>query len=219
MQREPYFTPQTLQTQAQAMLREVAFLRERHADLRFEPEQAALLVLDLQSYFLHPHSHAFVPSGPAILSNIQRLIHRFCHRRRPVVLTRHLNTDENAKMMARWWRRILRPDTPLSTLVADLDCSCGQILLKSQYDAFLYTSLEDMLRRQGVDQVVITGIMTHLCCETTARSAFQRGFTVFFCVDGTATYNRALHNATLLTLSHGFAIPVLCEEIETWLGE
>ncbi len=75
------------------------------------------------------------------------------------------------------------------------------------------TSLEQELRSRGVEQVVVTGVMTHLCCETTARTAFVRGFEVFFCVDGTATYTEAFQRASLLNLAHGFALPVLCEEI------
>jgi isochorismate hydrolase len=55
--------------------------------------------------------------------------------------------------------------------------------------------------------------MTHLCCETTARSAFVRGFEVFFTIDGTATYNQGFHLGTLVNLSHGFATPVLASEI------
>ena len=61
--------------------------------------------------------------------------------------------------------------------------------------------------------MVVSGVMTHLCCETTARSAFVRGFEVFFLIDGTATYNKEHHLATLLNLSHGFANLVLSGEI------
>ena len=60
---------------------------------------------------------------------------------------------------------------------------------------------------------MIAGVLTHLCCETTARSAFVRGFKVFFTVDGTATYYEDFHRATLLNLSHGFAVPVLVDDI------
>jgi isochorismate hydrolase len=60
---------------------------------------------------------------------------------------------------------------------------------------------------------IISGVMTHLCCETTARSAFVRGFDVFFLIDGTATYNEDYHLATLLNLGHGFATLVLVNEI------
>jgi isochorismate hydrolase len=55
--------------------------------------------------------------------------------------------------------------------------------------------------------------MTHLCCETTARSAFIHGFEVFFTIDGTATYTEAHHRATLLNLANGFATPVLVAEL------
>ena len=69
------------------------------------------------------------------------------------------------------------------------------------------------LQRKKVKQVVITGVLTHLCCETTARSAFMRGFEVFFTIDATATYNKDFHISTLLNLSHGFALPVLTQEV------
>ena len=95
--------------------------------------------------------------------------------------------------------------------------SNGIVLKKSQYDAFYDTSLEDVLKKNRVSQVVICGVMTHLCCETTARSAFMRGFEVFFTVDGTATYNKNFHLATLLNLSHGFATPTLVNELLTSL--
>jgi isochorismate hydrolase len=55
--------------------------------------------------------------------------------------------------------------------------------------------------------------MTHLCCETTARSAFIQGYVVFFVVDGTATYTESFHRGSLLSLSHGFAVPILVDEI------
>ena len=84
---------------------------------------------------------------------------------------------------------------------------------KGHYDAFYETSLENVLQAGDVTQVVITGLMTHLCCETTARSAFMRGYEVFLAIDGTATYTEAFHRAALLNLAHGFVMPMLVEEI------
>ena len=167
----------------------------------------------MQDYFLRPASHAFVPSAPAILPNLQLLITNYRAANRPVIFTRHVNTDADAAMMSRWWRDVIRVDSPDSAISSALDTSAGVIVEKSQYDAFHQTQLEDGLRSRGVEQVVITGVMTHLCCETTARSAFVRGFEVFFCVDGTATYTEELHRSSLLNLSHGFAIPVMAGEI------
>ncbi|OIN94991.1 MAG: hypothetical protein AUJ21_04040 [Anaerolineae bacterium CG1_02_58_13] len=196
------------------MLDGLAPFRSRHADIVFRPERAALLVLDMQEYFLREGSHAFIPSAPAILPNLQRLISDFTAHNRPVIFTRHVNTDEDARMMSRWWRDLIRADSPDSAISASLDISKGIVIQKAQYDAFYNTPLEETLRGRGVEQVIVTGVMTHLCCETTARSAFVRGFEVFFCADGTATYTKELHRSTLLNLSHGVAIPTVCAEID-----
>jgi len=90
-------------------------------------------------------------------------------------------------------------------MLTDFNIPQAELIIKSQYDAFYDTNLHEILRKNNIEQVIITGVMTHLCCETTARSAFIRGYNVFFPIDGTATYNEDFHNATLTNLAHGFA--------------
>jgi len=84
---------------------------------------------------------------------------------------------------------------------------------KEYYSAFFRTDLEDTLRRRGITRVVICGVMTHLCCETTARDAFMSGWEVAMVADGTATLNEELHLSSLRCLVHGFAMPALAEEV------
>lgn len=211
--KERYFTPENIQAKSLDIFTSVQDYRRSHDNLRFHPDRAALLVLDMQEYFLSEASHAFVPSAPAIIPNIQILIKVFAVYNRPIIITRHVNTEENAGMMGKWWKDLICPQAAYSHIIKQLDTSKGTILHKSQYDAFYETPLESDLRAGGVGEVVITGVMTHLCCETTARSAFMRGFEVFFAMDGTATYNESFHRATLLNLAHGFALPVQVEEI------
>lgn len=213
MQKKRYFTPETIQTKSQDFLASVAHLRQRHADINFQPHKAALLILDLQEYFLQEKSHAFVPSAPACLPGILKLVTAFLNASYPVIATRHLNTQKDAGMMSKWWRDLINPSSAYSHNITTINHLKTIYIDKPQYDAFLHTSLENILRERGITQVVVCGVMTHLCCETTARSAFMRGFEVFFTVDGTATYTEELHCATLLTLSHGFAIPVLIDEL------
>jgi isochorismate hydrolase len=213
MQKERYFTPQTLQSKSQELLVSVSDFRQRHANIRFRPASAALLVLDLQEYFLHEKSHAFVPSASAILPGISELIAAFIAANHPVIATRHMNTPNDAGMMSKWWRDVIKPQAAYSHNISIANSTKIVFIDKPQYDAFFHTPLEELLRERGIEQVVICGVMTHLCCETTARSAFTRGFEVFFPIDGTATYNEQLHRASLLTLSHGFAIPVLIAEL------
>lgn len=213
MKKEPYFNGETIRKKSQELLEYVASSRHRHSDITFRPEKAALLVLDMQEYFLDSDSHAFIPSAPAIVPGVNKLITAFSNAGCLVIATRHVNTPEDAGMMSKWWRDLVKPGGAHSHFIAQLSTTNFTLLEKTQYDAFLHTSLEKLLNQQNVEQVVITGVMTHLCCETTARSAFMRGFEVFFTVDGTATYNEDLHRASLLTLSHGFAVPVLVEEL------
>lgn len=172
-----------------------------------------MLVLDMQNYFLDAASHAFIPSAEAVLPRIASLASAWSAHHRPVIYTRHTNTIQDAGVMAVWWKDLIQPDKLKSAIASALHPEAGIVIEKSQYDAFHKTRLEKILRQYGADQVVITGVMTHLCCETTARAAFMRGYEVFFTVDGAATYTEAFHRATLLNLAHGFAIPVSIEEV------
>jgi isochorismate hydrolase len=207
-----YFTDESLDSKAAAMLEAVSS-RVRPRDIRFEPRGSALLILDMQRYFSDPESHAFIPSLPPVISRIRQIQAAFRAAGLPVILTRHLNTDENAGLLGTWWRDLIRPGTRWAEIVPGLGPGTSPVLEKTQYDAFHGTDLERILKGQNVSRVVITGVMTHLCCETTARSAFVRGFTVFVPVDGTATYNEDFHFASLLNLAHGFAVPVLAHDL------
>jgi isochorismate hydrolase len=210
--KEQYFQPDTITTKASALRRDC----ERTPSREMRPiilARPTLLVLDMQRYFLEPGSHAFIPSAEAILPGLRGLVQYFYQHAHPVVFTRHINTAQDAGMMSTWWRDLIEPHNPLSAIIPALDVSQGIVVTKTQYDIFYKTNLAEWLSKQGVTQVIIGGVMTHLCCETSARSAFTHGFEVFFLVDGTATYNEAFHRATLLNLAHGFARLMLVDEI------
>lgn len=86
-------------------------------------------------------------------------------------------------------------------------------IFKNTYDAFYQTELEKILIEQKVDQLIFTGVMTHLCVETTARSAFVRGFEVVLVQDATWDKNDWYHFASLKNLAHGFAVVCTAQEI------
>lgn len=99
------------------------------------------------------------------------------------------------------------------------------ILDKPRYGAFTGTDLESRLRSQGIDTVIVTGIATNICCETTAREASQLDFHVFFLSDGTATQDMNgvsaddLQRATCASLGQVFAqiatIDEMIDKIQT----
>jgi bifunctional isochorismate lyase/aryl carrier protein len=211
--KEPYFTTENITARATGLLLAVEQYR-REPPRSIAADRTALIVLDMQRYFLEEGSHAFVPSAPAIIPRVGALVDAF----QKIVLTRHVNTRQNAGMLGRWWRDLIKKDDPLGGLDPRIDSSRGRTLVKTQYDAFHDTPLGEILDGWGVRNLVVCGVMTHLCCETTARSAFVRGYSVFLPVDATATYTEELHRASLLTLAHGFATPLLTEELIQMVG-
>jgi len=88
-----------------------------------------------------------------------------------------------------------------------------EVVRKTTYDAFHETGLADLLAEANVEQVLITGVLTHLCCETTARAAFVRGFEVYVTVDGTASSDERLHLSSLTGLADGVAIVNTISEV------
>ena len=91
-------------------------------------------------------------------------------------------------------------------------------VLKHRYSAFYNTDLETVLRCLKVEDLVITGMMTNLCCESTARDAYFRDHRVFFLADGTGSVSEELHLATLLNLAFGFAYVTTTETILSQLA-
>ena len=210
--KEAYFSTDSYEQTAQKMLQQVLPYRTRRP-FNFDPKSSALLVLDMQNYFLEPDSHAYIPSAEAIIPGLQQLVKTYKKHNLPIIFTRHINMPEDDGLMATWWRDLITADRPTSEITPALDTSAGVVIQKSQYDAFYKTRLDQTVREKFVKQITVCGVMTHLCCETTARSAFMRGFEVFFLIDGTATYNQQHHMASLLNLAHGFATPVRIGEI------
>ena len=204
MQKTQYFTEQNITTTAKAMYRRLDAQYNLHKD-KLNLSKSALLVLDMQKFFHDEKSHAFVPSAKALIAPINSLARIFADNNRPVIITQHLNTLENANQMNYWWRDIITKESQFSKIIPEINILQDNVVIKTQYDAFYKTNLNKILQNNGIEQVIITGIMTHLCCETTARSAFVHGYNVFFPIDGTGTYNKDLHNATLTNLAHGFA--------------
>jgi len=171
-------------------------------------DRAALLVLDMQRYFAEPASHAYLPALSAVLPSAVRLAEAFRAAGRPVVLTRHGAADgDDPGMMGRWWRDQLRRGEERAALVAPLaDWPADRVLDKSCYSAFRDTDLQGWLARRGCDAVVIAGVMTHLCCETTAREAFMLGLAPVLVADACASQDEELHLGALRGLAHGFAV-------------
>jgi MAF protein len=169
-----------------------------------DPKRCALLVMDMQRYFTGGGDGLAAPVIPNI--NLLSAAARSCGM--PVIFTQHghEDPDRDGGMLGRWWGDLIESGTPDHALDPSLLVGPDDTILpKKRYSAFAGTDLEGILRKSGVDQLIITGTMTNLCCETTARDAFVRDFEVFFAADACATLSETMQRATLLNLSYGFS--------------
>jgi nicotinamidase-related amidase len=109
-------------------------------------------------------------------------------------------------MTAEWWpdiklgRSLIKGTKGVEIFPAIKPKKHERIIWKHRYSAFYNTNLETILRGTGVTDLVITGVLTNCCCESTARDAFFRDFRVFFLADATATSEPEFHLASLKNL-------------------
>jgi ureidoacrylate peracid hydrolase len=93
------------------------------------------------------------------------------------------------------------------------------IVTKHRYGAFEASDLDLVLRSRGIRTVIMTGVATNVCVETTARQAFLRDYYVVFTSDCTATYGQAEHEATLVNIDQFFGQVVSADDIiACWTG-
>ncbi len=185
--------------------------RIKHPLILPDINKSALLILDMQNIFLNKNSHAFIPSSEKIINKINNLINIFQKNNASIIFTQHYNNNEHIQMK-KWWKNSINKDSNDYLIHKSLNTDNSIILEKIYYDAFYKTELETILKMKHIENIFITGVMTHLCCESTARGAFLRNFNVYFFIDVTATYNKIFHLNTLINLSHGFANNLLYEE-------
>jgi nicotinamidase-related amidase len=205
--KDAYVTKNTLDHKTREWLRKLAPYGQPR--MRFAPAKAALLVVDMQNFFLNPDSPTYTCGGVAVLPNVKKLVRAFRKAGRPVIFTRHVHHPGriDAGIMEWWWEGMCVEGTPESEIHPALAPRRGEkVVLKHRYSAFYNTDLETVLRCLKAGQLVITGVMTNLCCESTARDAYFRDFEVFFPADATATVSEEMHMASLLNLAFGFAL-------------
>jgi nicotinamidase-related amidase len=201
-----YITVQTLAAKTDRWLERIAPHNRSH--LRLNRQNAAILVIDMQNHFVDPAGSAFIPGTAAILPNIVRMIHSFRNAARPVIFTKHVHHPglTDAGIMAWWWDGMCLEGSMESEIHPDLRPAPEEkVILKHRYSAFYNTDLETVLRCLKIEDLVITGVMTNMCCESTARDAYYRDHRVFFTADATAALNEEMHLASLLNLAYGFA--------------
>jgi ureidoacrylate peracid hydrolase len=185
-----------------------------HVHENLDPRKTALIVIDMQNGFcLEEVAAAYVPYAAEIVPAINRLAGAVRRTGGKVFWIKQTVDEESAVAWSEWLgmmnaetrRRLLTNLVPGSRgheLHAGLDVkSEDEIVQKYRFSAFVQgaSDLPQRLRAQGYDTVLITGTVTNVCCESSARDAMMLNFKTVMVSDANATRTDEEHNATLST--------------------
>ncbi|WP_353987429.1 isochorismatase family cysteine hydrolase [Ruicaihuangia caeni] len=172
-----------------------------------DPARSAVLVIDMQRDFVEEGRAMEVPAARGAIPGIRAVCDAARSAGAPVIYTQHVLLDDfdvspletayNPKL-----RQLgMREGTDGVEIVDELAPMPGEVVIaKHRYDAFHNTRLDSVLRSirglNGIDTVIITGTLTEVCCESTARSAFMRDYKVAFVSDATGALLEGAQKAT-----------------------
>jgi nicotinamidase-related amidase len=139
----------------------------------------ALLVIDMQKEYFKEGGFLRIPDGPKVSKNLQALMDVARSRSVDVIHIRHISKKPGDATFRAG-----------SDAVEFIDGFVPKpeeaVVTKTRPGSFYLTELGDILLRRGIDRVIIGGLMSFMCCDTTAREAHARGYPVYFLKDATA---------------------------------
>jgi nicotinamidase-related amidase len=185
----------------------------------------AVLVIDMQNSFLRPsgamyqHRAGTLRDPDGVISRVGEVAAAAAAREIPVIYTRHCYRPGYADAGRRTLRLFQTMDTePLvrgtwdADIVSELSPAAGSAVVdKTRMDAFHSTDLEVLIRGISATRLVVTGIVTNACVETTTRSAAMRDLDVTIFEDCCTTYS-AEHQASALQALEFY----LFARVESW---
>ena len=186
------------------------------------PVRTALVIVDMQVDFAAPDGLSAqwgmdLSAVPAAIAAAERLVEAARQAKAPVVFVGLFTTPDTDSEA--WYERgrrkghdpnespaLCRADAPGSAFYGPQPASGDLVFRKTRYSPFWDTDIAARLRAMGVDTLVLAGLTTECCVDSTARDAFNHDFHVFVVSDACAAYEPDLHAAALRMLELNTAI-------------
>ncbi|MDH3232059.1 MAG: cysteine hydrolase [Alphaproteobacteria bacterium] len=195
---------------------------------RLDPAKTALVVIDMQKYFMEPGMAGEVPTARDIVPNINRLASALRAAGGRVAWVTNNFPDDICESWSVMMRDIFSVERREAMLEHLREGGAGHPLwpelvtapedwqlYKNRFSAFIQGSsdLEARLRAEGRDTVIVTGTLTNVCCESTARDAMMRNFKTVMVSDANAALTDEDHNYSLGALVQVFADVMTTDEV------
>ncbi|MBT2533912.1 isochorismatase family protein [Arthrobacter sp. ISL-48] len=164
-----------------------------------DPRRAALLIHDMQEYFVAPFSRQSLPMRE-VLRNIVELKAACAKEGIPVYYTAQPGgmSREQRGLLLDLWGPGMTVSPAHRQILAELSPTASDtVLTKWRYSAFHKSQLKSLLDGGGRDQLIITGVYAHVGCLMTAVDAFSQDIQPFIVSDGVADFSREEHDLCL----------------------
>ncbi|MDX3934022.1 isochorismatase family protein [Stenotrophomonas sp.] len=183
----------------------------------WQPDTArvALLVHDMQRYFLAAFAPDAAPLAPAV-ANIARLLTHCRARGIPVFYTAQRgNQDRRDRGLQAdlWGPGMSATEEHEAIIEAVAPVEGDHVLVKHRYSAFQRSNLETMMRARGRDQLLVTGVYAHIGCTATVAEGFQRDIESFIAADAVADFSRADHDLALHWIARTCGVPMTTDHL------
>jgi len=193
-----------------------------------DPARTAHLTVDLQNSFVAEGALVEVPVAREIVANVNFISAVMCDAGGLNVFLRYTYDENEPQPWTTWFGTYLTPDLSLAhknafsrgaepwQLWPLLEVQQTDLVVdKTRFSAFTPGTcpVHAMLRARGIDTLIITGTLTNVCCESTARDAMQQNYKIIFVADGNSALTDAQHNATLSNMVMLFADVMTTEEV------
>ena len=187
------------------------------------PAKSAVLVVDVQNDYCHPDGalgKAGLPTGSAMamLPNLQALLTAARAGGTPVIFIKTVHTPETDSESWTWRSAgisggVCRKDTWGGEFTEVAPTADEPVVIKHRYSAFINTRLDSVLHTLKIENLIMTGVSTNICVESTARHGYMLDYHIVFLSDCTAAYTPEEHEVALYNMRTHFGVVATSDDV------
>jgi ureidoacrylate peracid hydrolase len=203
-----------------------------HSVTEFNPGSTALMVIDMQNFYMVEGQMSFCPPALPIVPTVNKLVRAMRGYGSPIIWVRNVTNKEAFTTWSTHYGRMkpeivdarkreLAKDSDGFKLFPELDARRDDLRVnKTRYSAFIEgaSNITHVLETHGIDTLVFCGIVTNVCVESTARDAMMLNYRTLIVEDACAANTLSAHTETLNVFYTNFGDVQLSDEVIAYLG-
>lgn len=192
--------------------------------VEWNPKHSALVIVDVQNDYCHKEGclakqDLDVSMVDEMMPNLKNIIASLKEIEVPIIYVKTVHedcTDSDTwtkRLKGKSGKNLCRKNTWGAEFFQLSPSEDDIIVVKHRYSAFINTRLDSILRSMKIETLIMAGVSTNVCVESTARDGFMLDYDIIFLSDCTAAFSKEAHNMTLQTINQFFGSVATSEEV------